>query len=273
MSLPDHRVGVLDAYRSRAILGCVITFTITSTFSLVLRLMAKRMKKTSLCAEDWFIIAAQVGWNTTLPERTESDLVNRLPSTAWQLVPSWVRLHLILVYCSSVLTSAEVVIGGAGHHVWDVSHKVTNFLKVSLVRGREDHSLMCLAQVLVAMQVFYATTLGLIKISICLFLARIFSAANHFRLWSYAVIAFITAWSTMVILTAFVLCQPVAFNWDNTIPGGKCANQPAAFLAIGILDLMVDLMVLVLPLPMIWNLQLPLTNKIALFAIFGVGVS
>lgn len=122
------------------------------------------------------------------------------------------------------------------------------------------------------MQVFYATTLGLIKISICLFLARIFSAANNFRKWAYAVIAFIAAWSIMVILTAFVLCQPVAYNWDDTIPGGKCADQPAAFLAIGILDLVVDLMVLVLPLPMIWNLQLPMTNKIALFAIFGVGI-
>jgi hypothetical protein len=122
------------------------------------------------------------------------------------------------------------------------------------------------------MQVFYGTTLGLIKISICLFLARIFSAANNFRIWSSAVIAFIAAWSIMVVLTAFVLCQPVAFNWDNTIPGGKCADQPSAFLAIGILDLLVDLMVLVLPLPMIWSLQLPLGNKIALFAIFGVGI-
>lgn len=122
------------------------------------------------------------------------------------------------------------------------------------------------------MQVFYGTTLGLIKISICLFLARIFSANNNFRVWAYTVIAFIAAWSVMVVLTAFVLCQPVAFNWDNTIPGGKCANQPAAFLAIGVLDLLVDLMVLVLPLPMIWNLQLPLGNKIALFAIFGVGI-
>jgi hypothetical protein len=31
----------------------------------------------------------------------------------------------------TMLTNAEVVIGGAGHHVEEVPHKVTNFLKVS----------------------------------------------------------------------------------------------------------------------------------------------
>jgi hypothetical protein len=122
------------------------------------------------------------------------------------------------------------------------------------------------------MQVFYATTLGLIKISICLFLMRIFSAANRFRMYAWIVIASATAWSILVILTAFVLCTPFAFSWDNTIPGGKCADQTAWFIAIGVLDLTVDLMILVLPMPVIWKLQLPVGNRIALLGIFCVGV-
>jgi hypothetical protein len=122
------------------------------------------------------------------------------------------------------------------------------------------------------MQVFYGTTLGLIKISICLFLLRIFSAANHFRMYAWIVIAFTTAWSILVILTAFILCQPFAFSWDSTIPGGKCSDQTAWFIAIGVLDLTVDLMILVLPMPIIWKLQLPVGNRIALLGIFCVGV-
>lgn len=59
--LETKEIGILDSYRSRAVVGCIITFTITSSVSIILRLMAKRMNKTKLYAEDWVILAAQVG--------------------------------------------------------------------------------------------------------------------------------------------------------------------------------------------------------------------
>jgi hypothetical protein len=65
MSLSGSQPGIFDSHRSRAIVGCVVTFTVTSTVTLVLRIIAKRMKKTKLCAEDWFIMAAQVRDKTT----------------------------------------------------------------------------------------------------------------------------------------------------------------------------------------------------------------
>lgn len=46
---------------------------------------------------------------------------------------------------------------------------------------------------------------------------------------------FIACWGIMVILTAFLLCQPLAYNWDQFILGGKCANERAAFIAVGVL--------------------------------------
>lgn len=84
--------------------------------------------------------------------------------------------------------------------------------------------------------------------------------------------AFVIAWSVMVFLMAFLLCRPLAFNWDKTLPGGHCAKEPGPFIATGVLDLVIDIMVLLLPLPLIWNLQVSLANKVALFSIFGVGI-
>lgn len=121
------------------------------------------------------------------------------------------------------------------------------------------------------MQVFYATTLGLIKVSICLFLIRIF-AVRKFRIWAWLVVCLIVGWSFMVICSAFLFCTPVAFNWDNTIQGGKCVDQRVGFIMIGCLDLIIDIMVFVLPLPIIWGLHLPMANKIALAGIFTTGV-
>jgi hypothetical protein len=105
----------------------------------------------------------------------------------------------------------------------------------------------------------------------CLFYIRIFFVRS-FRIAARIVIALTVAWSTMVVLTAFLLCKPLAFNWDPATPGGSCANQPAAFIAIGALDLIMDCMVLCLPLPMIWNLQISQPHKIVLSAIFGLGI-
>jgi hypothetical protein len=51
---------LFSTYRARLIFGVVVTFTVTSTLSLVLRFAGKRVKKTWISAEDWVIVAAQV---------------------------------------------------------------------------------------------------------------------------------------------------------------------------------------------------------------------
>lgn len=125
-------------------------------------------------------------------------------------------------------------------------------------------------QILVVLQILYGISLGLVKTSICLFYIKIFFI-RPFRIVTWIVMAVIVAWSTMVVLTAFLLCRPLAFNWDPTIPGGKCGNQPATFIAVGALNIATDLLVLCLPIPMVWKLQIPRANKIALSGVFGVG--
>lgn len=148
-----------------------------------------------------------------------------------------------------------VFIGGVGHPAGEIGMaKVTIFLKI-----------------IIPLQILYGSTLALIKTSICLFYIRIFSIRS-FRIAAQATMGIIIAWGVMVVLTAFLLCRPLAYNWDPTIPGGTCANQDATFIAVGALDVVMDTLILILPLPTIWNLQIPRSNKIALSGIFGLGV-
>ena len=51
----------LNNYRSLAIFIVVIVFTITSTTSIILRLVAKRINRARLQVEDYVIMVAQVG--------------------------------------------------------------------------------------------------------------------------------------------------------------------------------------------------------------------
>ena len=47
-----------------------------------------------------------------------------------------------------------------------------------------------------------------------------------------------------VVVEGFALCRPVQFNWDKSIPGGECHGQNRAYLAAGIMNLIVDLQAL-----------------------------
>lgn len=75
----------------------------------------------------------------------------------------------------------------------------------------------------------------------------------------------------MVILIAFLLCQPLAFNWDQTIPSGHCGDQNSAFLASGVMNLILDISVIALPLPKLWNLHMATHKKVGLMLMFSVG--
>ena len=80
-------------------------------------------------------------------------------------------------------------------------------------------------------------------------------------------------WWLSVILEEFLLCRPFAFNWNRGIIGGTCGDLEAAYIAAGVINLCTDLIVLCLPIPMLWGLQLPLQTRIALLGVFGVGFS
>lgn len=95
---------------------------------------------------------------------------------------------------------------------------------------------------------------------------------NLDRMAAYLVMTVTIIWSVYAALGTWVLCTPIAFNWNPMIPGGHCADRQASFYTIGVLDVATDCLIFLLPIPMIWNLQTALRNKIGLTLIFSIGV-
>jgi hypothetical protein len=116
----------------------------------------------------------------------------------------------------------------------------------------------------------WASSLTAIKISILLFYTRIFSV-RRFIITAYAIMVIVVSWWASVVLEEFLLCRPLAFNWDRTIKGGVCSDIMAAYIAAGVINLCTDLMVLILPVPIILGLMLPVRTKIALTCTFCLG--
>lgn len=104
-----------------------------------------------------------------------------------------------------------------------------------------------------------------------LFYMRIFGSKQSFRIGVFVTMTIVWMWSASVILETFLLCRPLAYNWDTTIDG-SCGERNATYVVAGTLNLITDLMVMVLPLPHIWKLQLNVAKKVALLSVFCIGL-
>lgn len=118
----------------------------------------------------------------------------------------------------------------------------------------------------------YPVAMGLIKVSVVHFYTMIFPG-RIFRIFAYITMGLAVATSVATILDAFLGCRPFAYNWDKDIPGGTCGNDLVAYLVPCAINLIIDVVVIVLPLPVIWTLKMHLPRKIAVSLIFSMGIA
>lgn len=125
-------------------------------------------------------------------------------------------------------------------------------------------------EVLYVVQLFYISAIAMVKIALLLTYARIWTTRG-FRRCLYLVGAIIAIWwGTSTFITIFQ-CRPIHYFWDSETLGG-CLESRAFFIGIAIPNIALDLVVLSIPLPSIWQLQLPRLQKAALTVLFTVGV-
>lgn len=75
-----------------------------------------------------------------------------------------------------------------------------------------------------------------------------------------------------MIVGSVLICQPIAFYWDHTIEGGFCGDYYALWLTTGVLNIVTDLVVLLLPMPYLYSLSMVRYKKVVLMGTFGMGL-
>lgn len=55
------------------------------------------------------------------------------------------------------------------------------------------------------------------------------------------------------------------------LPGGTCGDLLAYYLSTAIVNLLIDVIIVVLPLPVLGSLHLPTSRKASLIVIFSLG--
>ena len=99
--------------------------------------------------------------------------------------------------------------------------------------------------------------MSLIKLSMLFLYSRIFPSET-FKTILYLMGAIIIAACVGSEGAVIFQCRPVSYFWDKNIPGGHCVSQYGVNYAPVVFNIATDIAVLVLPLPILWKLQMPL---------------
>ncbi|KAL5374832.1 hypothetical protein DPSP01_011668 [Paraphaeosphaeria sporulosa] len=117
--------------------------------------------------------------------------------------------------------------------------------------------------------IVYYLSLGFTKVSILLQYRRVFST-RKFQIACDVVLAVVVVYAFWTVLSSIFGCKPIQAFWTLKHPF-KCLDQFTVWFFNGAMNILTDLSIIVLPMPVIRKLNLPRRQKQALIGIFAIG--
>ncbi|PYH92919.1 hypothetical protein BO71DRAFT_420462 [Aspergillus ellipticus CBS 707.79] len=180
----------------------------------------------------------------------------RIISTEVDLALDDYLIFIALLCCYGLGTCVLISLSyGNGHHIETLT----------------DHDFTVLWKLLFAHVILYAAGVTCTKTSIMMFYRRIFKL--YWSLWP--VMFLILGYFTVIIVTIAVACRPLPYFWEQyTHPDtakGTCIDTATFFLGNGIAAVLIDVIILCVPIPITWKLQMPKSQRMAVIGILLLG--
>jgi hypothetical protein len=94
---------------------------------------------------------------------------------------------------------------------------------------------------------------------------------RKYRYLCYFGIFFVAGSNFGLAMAAMFPCQPLTMAWDSTITEGRCIDFVSQYKSVAIIGLLSDVILLLIPIPMALNLQMPWQQKAGLIGLFIIG--
>ncbi|PYI00820.1 integral membrane protein PTH11-like protein [Aspergillus sclerotiicarbonarius CBS 121057] len=118
---------------------------------------------------------------------------------------------------------------------------------------------------------FYDVAIASTKLSVLALYYRIFITPK-FRLVVILTAVWVILWLMTMEIVLGLECRPIQKFWDSSVEG-KCFNLVAFSYFTNIANLVTDIWIFLLPLPVILRLQITRNKKIGLSLLFSVGLA
>lgn len=120
--------------------------------------------------------------------------------------------------------------------------------------------------------IIWVTAVTIIRSSIISLYVHIFPARSFgFACIGFSALNAVSFVST--ILATCLICRPITYRWDLSLHSGSYGSQQSLDLFVAIFNLLLDITVVALPMPILWGLQMAVSKKILLSGMFGLGTA
>ncbi|KAF2872470.1 major facilitator superfamily domain-containing protein [Massariosphaeria phaeospora] len=172
----------------------------------------------------------------------------------------WDDYTIILAWILAFGTSFSICYGttkGLGRHAEDIP----------------AHWLSPMKKAAYTFSVLYNPALMTTKTSILLFYLTLSKTQKSFRWTTIATLIVVNVGGLALSLVNILQCQPVSAAFETPVPdSATCTNIVTIYLSSAPLNIVTDLAILFLPMPILTSMRLPKKQKIILIATFGFGV-
>ncbi|CRK24881.1 hypothetical protein BN1723_018171, partial [Verticillium longisporum] len=109
-----------------------------------------------------------------------------------------------------------------------------------------------------------------VKLALMLIILRVFGSVHKkVMIGMYAFIGMIVIYYGLGIFIKIFVCWPISAYWHGHTE--KCLDQSAIITADAIISVLSDLVILLLPLPLTWSLQLPRKKRLRVIGMLCAG--
>lgn len=98
------------------------------------------------------------------------------------------------------------------------------------------------------------------------------SFGQTFPLLYWTALAVNVAFGASTIIANCLICRPIPYRWSPDIVNGTCGDQKALDLYTAILNLVHDVVLVILPIPILWSVRVASTKRLVTICMFGIGI-
>ncbi|KAH6991141.1 hypothetical protein BKA56DRAFT_628522 [Ilyonectria sp. MPI-CAGE-AT-0026] len=166
------------------------------------------------------------------------------------------------IFCTSATVATTILAGnhGAGEHIW--STNISRFIKLIKLVYAEPY--------------VYALAVTSTKVSILLLYHRLFRSKNDsnrvFTIMFWVAVFLTSIYPLILWITMACACRPVSYYWNQYLGAkGTCIDTHLFFLLLGIVNMLNDIIILLVPIPRILQLHLKKRVKASIVGIMLLG--
>ncbi|CAG5182445.1 uncharacterized protein ALTATR162_LOCUS10165 [Alternaria atra] len=135
----------------------------------------------------------------------------------------------------------------------------------------DDPGLIFFEQTKFALNMISIIGLGLVKSSILILYKNIFDV-RKFRIVVYCVLAYVICWTVSFTFSHLFTCYPITV-FIEPYYGNSCVETVPMFLALLYTGVFADIVILILPIPMVLSVRMETKKKLAVIVMLSLGAA